>query len=172
MKIPVFKIFKYSRRASIVTVVVGLVVIFGSLSAYAAKSDALPGSTLYPLKQLWEKGQLVLSFSPVSKAQTHVSIAQDRIKAAQAVPVPTTVLVPALQEAQQQLNSALSQASGITDQTQRKEINKSISDAAAEATAEAEHASESESASSSDKQDLQKTSDQIKQVQDQASTDD
>ncbi|GAC1392137.1 MAG: hypothetical protein NVSMB46_07100 [Candidatus Saccharimonadales bacterium] len=79
--------------------------------------------------------------------------------------------MPALQTVQQQLNSALDQSNNITDQSQRKEIKKSISDTAAEAENEAQHESESES-SSKDKQDVQNTSDQIKQVQDKASTND
>jgi hypothetical protein len=176
MKIPVFKIFKYSKRASIVATVAGLFVIFGGASAYAAKSNALPGSTLYPLKQAWEEGQMLLSFSPASKAQTQVGIAQDRIKAAQAVvsqtPAATSVAIPALQQAQQHLDKALTNTSEVTDPTQRQEIKKSISDAAAEAETELEHSSESESPSASDKQDIQNTSDQIKKVQDQASTGD
>ncbi len=178
MKIPVFKIFKYSRRASIAVAVGGLIIVFGGASAYAAKSNALPGSPLYPLKQVWEEGQMLLSFSPASKAQTQVSIAQDRIKAAQTVVSQTPAAtngsnaLPALQQAQQQLNKALENTNKITDPTQRKEIKKSISDAAAEAETELEHSSESESSSSSDKQNIQNTSDEIKKVQDQASTGD
>lgn len=173
MKTPTLKIFKYSRMANIVIAVGGLVVIFGATSAYAAHSNALPGSALYPLKQLWEQGQLQLSFSPASKAQTHVDIAQDRIKVAQ-TPATTNSsnALPALQQAQQHLDKALTNADKVTDPTQRKEIKKSISGAAAEAETELEHSSESESPSASDKQDIQKTSDEIKKVQDQASTDD
>jgi hypothetical protein len=176
MKLPIFKIFKYSRRASIIATVGGLIVIFGGTSAYAAHSNALPGSTLYPLKQLWEQGQLLLSFSPTSKAQAQIDIAHDRIKAAQAVVSQTPAAtngsnaIPALQHAQEQLNKALSNADKITDPTQRQEIKKSISDAATEAEAELEQ--ENESASDSDKQDIQHTSEEIKKVKDQASSND
>lgn len=172
MKVPLFKIFKYSRRATILATLGGLIVVLGSSSAYAAHSNALPGSTLYPLKQLWEKGSLLLSFSPTSKANTHLNIAQNRIKALQSSPTPTPVLVPALQEVQQQLNSALTQSNNVTDQSQRKEIKKSISDTAAEAEKEAEHDSESPDSSSTDNHDVQSTSDKIKQVHDQASAND
>ena len=171
MKIPVFKILKNSRRLTVLVALGGLVVVLGSSSAYAAHSSALPGSPLYPLKQLWDEGSLLLSFNPASKAQAHLKIAQDRIKAAQSSPTPTPVLVPALQEVQQQLNSALDQSNKVTDQSQRKELKKSISDTAKEAESEAEHESETES-SSSDNQDIKNSSDQIKQTQDQASTND
>ncbi len=178
MKIPPFKIFKYSRMANIVAAVGVLVIIFGATSAYAAHSNALPGSFLYPLKQLWEQGQLQMSFSPASKAQTQIDIAHDRIKAAQAVVSQTPAAtngsnaLPALQEAQKQLSNALDQTSNISDPTQKKEIKDSISKEAAEVEAELEQENESESHSSSDKQDIQHTSDEIKKVKDQASTDD
>lgn len=172
MKFPVFKILKYSRRTTILAGLGGLVIVLGGGSAYAAHSNALPGSALYPFKQLWEKGSLLLSFSPASKAQAHLNIAQDRIKSAQSSPTPTPVLVPALQTVQQNLNDALNQSNNVSDQSQRTEIKKSISDAAAEAQKEAEHESESPDSSSTDKQDIQSTSDQIKQVQDQASSGD
>ena len=178
MKLSVFKIFKYSRRASIIATVGGLIVIFGGTSAYAAHSNALPGSTLYPLKQLWEQGQLLLSFSPTSKAQAQIDIAHDRIKAAQTVVSQTPAAtngsnaIPALQEAQKRLSNALDQASDISDPIQKKEIKDDIAKEAAEVEAELEQENESESASDSDKQDIQHTSDEIKKVKDQASSND
>lgn len=169
MNIPVFKIFKYSRRASIIAVIGGLIVIFGGSSTYAAHSNALPGSAFYPLKQLWEKAQLVVSFSPAAKAHAQIGVAQDRVKAAQSTPAPTTVLVPALQVAQQQLSGALDQAKHVTDPVQRQEIMQHISDTATEVESEIEHESESETASVNDKQDLKKASDEVKHVQDKVS---
>lgn len=178
MKLPALKILKLSSRAGILATAGVVVLVLGGSSAYAAHSNALPGSTLYPLKQLWEKGQVVLSFSPASKAETQVNIAQDRVKAAQATVSQTPAAtngsnaIDALQQAQQHLQQALTHASNVSDPSQRKEIEKKISDTAAEAEAEAQHESESESTNSTDKQDLQNTSDQIKQVRDQASSDD
>lgn len=172
MQFPTFKILKYSRRATTLIALGGLVILLGGSSAYAAHSNALPGSPLYPLKQLWEEGSLLLSFGPDSKAKAHLNIAQDRIKAAQSAPTPIPVLVPTLQTVQQNLNDALNQSNNVSDQSQRKEIKKSISDAAAEAEIEAEHESESSDSSGSDKQDVESASDQIKQVRDQASTND
>jgi spermidine/putrescine-binding protein len=173
MKIP---FPKFSKRASIIVVAVAATVLaLGGTSAYAAKSNALPGSALYPLKQAWEEVRLLTAMSPVSKAQTHIDIAHDRITSAQAAvsqtPAPAAVLVPALQEVKQQLNAALSQSSNVTDPTKRKEIKDSISKEAADAEGELEHSSESES-SSGNKQDLKTTSDQIRQIHDQASSND
>lgn len=172
MKIPVFKVLKYSRRATVLAVLGGLVVVLGGSSAYAAHTNALPGSPLYPLKQLWEEGTLLMSFSPASKAQTHLNIAQDRINAVQTSPAPAPVLAPALQEVNKQLNSALDQSNSVTDQVKRKEIKKDITDAAVEAQHEAERESESPDSSSSSKQEIKNTTEQIKQVQTQASVDD
>lgn len=176
MKLPVFKIFKYSRRASIIAAVGGLFLAFGGTSAYAANSNALPGSALYPLKQLWERGQLMLSFSPTAKAQLQVEIAQDRIKSAQAIVAETPAAtngsnaISALQHAQEQLSKALDNTDDITDLAKRAEIKSSISDAADEVEAELEQ--ENDSADDSAKQDIQRTSDHIKQIKDQASSDD
>lgn len=177
MKIPAFKILKNSKQATVLAAVVVVVVALGGTSAYAAHSDALPGSAMYPFKKLWEGSQMLLSFGPASKAQTNVSIAQNRVKAAQAAVSQTPAAtnssnaLTALQEAQQHLQTALTQTSQINDPTQKKEVAKSISDAAAEAEKQVEAEKESE-ASTTDKQNLQQTSDQIKQIQDQASTDD
>lgn len=164
------KFFKYSRKTTAVVSLGALIVIFGGTSAFAAHSNALPGSPLYPLKQVWEQGQMLLSFDSASKATMHVKIAQDRIQALQATPTPTPALVPALQTVQANLNSALDQSKNVPDQTKRTEIRKSISDAAVEAEKEAQQ--KTEAASSSDQQDAQSSSDAIKSVGDQASTDD
>lgn len=178
MKIPIFKIFKYSRRASIIASIGGLIVVLGGTSAYAAKTNALPGSALYPLKQLWEQGQLMLSLSPASKAQTQVDIAHDRIKAAQSVVSQTPAAtngsnaLPALQEAQKQLTKALDQTSDISDPVQKKEIKDNISKEAAELEAELEQENDSKAASNDDKQGIQHTSDEIKKVKDQSSSND
>lgn len=176
MTLPIFSIFRLASRLSFLITVAVIVILVGGGSAYAAHSNALPGSILYPFKQLWENGQMLLSFSPESKAQTQINIAQDRIKAAQAVVSQTPAAtngsnaLPALQQAQQQLQKALENTSKISDPTKRKEIEKNISDTATEAEKEAE--TETSSASSSDKQDLQQTSDQIKQLQNQAESGD
>lgn len=170
MKFPVFKILKNSRRLTVVVALGALVIILGGSSAYAAHSNALPGSAFYPLKQLWEQGSLALAFTPAAKAQVHLNIAQDRIKATQSNTTPALVLAPTLQTVQQNLNDALNQTKNISDPSQRKDIEKSISDAATEVEKEAERENESES-SSSDKQDIQSSRDQIKQVKDQTSTD-
>lgn len=178
MKIPVFKILKNSTRATIFVSIGLLVLVFGGASAYAAHTSAAPGSALYPLKQVWEQGKLLLSFSPASKAQTQVDIAKDRLKAAQTVVSQTPAAtngsnaISALQQAQQQLNKALDNTDKVTDPTKRSEIKKSISDTAAEVETELEHSSESESNSASDKQDIQHTSTEIKHIKDQAKTDD
>lgn len=173
MKFSIPGTLKSSRRPAILAVLGGLVIILGGSSAYAAHSSALPGSPLYPLKQLWEEGSLLLSFGPASKAKTHLSIAQDRIQAAQSGPTPAPVLVPTLQTVQQNLSDALNQSNKVGDQSQQKEIRKNISDTASEAEQEAEHENESsDDSSSTDKQDIQSTRDQIKQVKDRASADD
>lgn len=178
MILPIFKAIKYTKRTIILASIAGVVVLLGGTSAIAAKANAAPGSTLYPFKRLWEGGKLFLSFSSVSKAQTNVSIAQDRVKAAQTVVSQTPAAtngsqaVDALQQAQQKLESALTQTKQISDPVQKKEVSKSISDAAKETENEIQSETESESTSSTDKQNLQKTSDQVKQIQSQASADD
>ncbi len=176
MKLPLLKTLKLTSRTGLLVAMGVVVLLLGGSSAYAAHTDALQGSTLYPLKQLWEKGQLLLSFSPASKAQTEVNIAQDRIKAAQATVSQTPAAtngssaVDALQQAQQHLQQALTHVDNVSDPNQKKEIEKKISDTATEAENEVEN--ESESPNPSDKQDLQKTSDQINQVKQHASNDD
>lgn len=178
MKIPVFKALKSSRKATILAALGGLVILLGGSSAYAARSNALPGSPLYPLKQLWEQGAVLLSFSPASKARAHLNIAQDRIKALQSSSVPTPVRAQALQTVQQNLNSALDQSNNVTDQTKRKELKDDISKEAVEAEQEVEHAKEVEktketdsSKSNKDKQDIKQSGDQIKQVKDRSAKD-
>ncbi len=176
MKLPLLKTLKLTSRTGLLVAIGVVVLLLGGSSAYAAHTDALQGSALYPLKQVWEKGQLLLSFSPASKAQTEVNIAQDRIKAAQATVSQTPAAtngssaVDALQQAQQHLQQALAHVDNVSDPNQKKEIEKKISDTATEAENEVEN--ESESPNPSDKQDLQKTSDQINQVKQHASNDD
>lgn len=168
---PILEYLKKSRVATILVIIVGLMVVLGGSSAYAANTNALPGSPLYPLKQIWQQASLIVALTPATKAQAQLNIAQDTIKSVQSNPAPSPVAAPALQKIQEQLKGALDQSKSVTDQTQRKQIEKKISDAATEAETEAKHQSDSQP-SSSDKQDIQDTSKQIQQVKDQASTDD
>ncbi len=172
MKLPTIKLSR--RTGTIVVLTVVVILGLGGTSAYAAESNALPGSALYPFKKGWEEVRLLLAFSPAAKAKTNVDIAHNRIKAAQNVasqtPAATTVVVPALQEAQQQLSNALNQTNNITDPSQRREVKRSISKEASDAETELEHSNESES--SDDKQNTKSTSEQLQQIQDQSSTDD
>lgn len=178
MKLPLLKALKLTSRTGVLAAIGVVVLLLGGSSAYAAHTNALQGSTLYPLKQLWEKSQLLLSFSPAAKAQTEVNIAQDRVKAAQTTVSQTPAAtngsnaIDALQQAQQHLQQALTHVSNIPDSAQKKEIEKKISDTATEAENEAENESESESHGPKEKQDLQKTSDKIHQIQQQTSGDD
>lgn len=178
MKLPMFKILNYSRRVSMLIVSGMFVLAFGSTSAYAASSNALPGSALFPLKQLWEKGQTLVSFSPAAKARAEVSIAQDRLEATQAIVASTPAgtngsnAVDALEQAQQHLAKALEHSNKIEDHAERKEIKKSISEAATETENEAEDVSDSDSSSDDHKDDLSDTSEHARQIRDQASSDD
>lgn len=178
MKLPMFKIFNYSRRASMLIAGGVVVLALGGSSAYASQSNALPGSPLFPLKQLWEKSQVLVSFSPAAKARVELSIAQDRLDAAQAVVASTPAAingsnaVSALAQAQTHLQKALEHSNKIEDHAQRAEIEKSISDTATETENEAEDIGDSDSTSPDDKQDLEKTSEHARQIRDQASAND
>lgn len=170
MKVP--KILTNSRVVIVVATVAVVLVAFGGVSAYAAHSNALPGSPLYPLKQLWEQGQLIFSFNPTAKAQAHINIAQNRLQSLQSAPVSAPVALPTIQDAQQHLNNALDQLGGITDTAKRKEVKKEVSNTAGEIETEVSHESDNSDTSSSDKQNIQQASDELKQTQAQSSTDD
>ncbi|GAC1386499.1 MAG: hypothetical protein NVS1B7_4600 [Candidatus Saccharimonadales bacterium] len=160
-----------TQKAIIAAGILSVAVVgLGSTSVYAARSNALPGSALYPLKQGWEQVHLFLSFSPASEAKTRVGIAHNRLLAAQQVPSPSPTFIPTLHEVNQQLNTALNQSNKISDPVKRKEIKDSVSKEANEAEVELEHSSELES--TSDKQEMKKTSDELKHLRDQASTKD
>lgn len=168
MKVKLLKFVKSSPLMTTLLVLSVAAVLLGGSSAYAGQSNALPGSPLYPLKQLWEQTSLALSFSPAAKAQAHLNIAQDRIRAVQATVAPDPVAEPALQTVHQNLNDALNQSDKVTDPSQRKEIKKSISEAAVDAEKEAAHANESHDASATGKGDAKSMTDQLKQVRDKA----
>lgn len=160
---------KITKKVAILLAAAGVVVLLGGTSAYAAHSDALPGSTLFPFKQLWEQGQLLTSFSPADKAQTNINIAKDRLNSLQTT-APSQA-TPGLQNAQNHLNAALDNSNGIKDQNERKSVKQKISDTEDEIENEVEQESKT-STDANDKQDLQKTSDDAKQVQAQAQKDD
>ncbi len=160
---------KLSRKAGIIVLSSATVIVaLGGTSAYAAHTNALPGSALYPFKKGWEEARILLSLSPASEAQTRVDIAHNLVQATQQLtPTPSTNVLPALQEAQQQLNSALNQSNKVSDPSKRQEIKDSISKEAADASVELEQHHKPES--SNDKRDAKNTAEQLQQIKNKAS---
>lgn len=167
MKIP---IVKFSKRVVIILVSVGaLLVAISGTSAYAAKSNALPGSALYPFKKAWEDIALFVAPTAEIKAQTYLNIAQNRIDAVKQSP--TNTKTPVIQQAQVHLQNALTEANKVSDSKTRQEIKDSISEKTSEAEAEIESEAES-SDSSTDQQNTQDAKDQNAQIQTEASKND
>ncbi len=145
---------KLSKRTTIIlasSIVVLLAV--GGTAAFAAQSNALPGSPMYPLKQAWENVALFVAPSPAAKAETHLNIAQNRITALQqATTTPPTVPVQVIQQAQDHLQTALDEANKISDSAKQQEVKASIAQevnkAETEIETEAKTTTSSESSSS------------------------
>ena len=134
VKLPTFTI---TKKATIIAAVSGIVLVtLGTTSAYAAQSNALPGSLLYPFKKAWEDVSLVVAPNPTAKAQTHLNIAQNRINSIQQAT--TTPALPAIQQAQQNLQSALNDAKQISDANTKKDIKKSVAEEASRVEKEIE----------------------------------
>jgi hypothetical protein len=167
MKIPTVK---FSKKVVIILVSVGaLLAAISGTSAYAAKSNALPGSALYPFKKAWEDIALFVAPTAEIKAQTYLNIAQNRIDAVKQSP--TNTKTPVIQQAQVHLQNALTEANKVSDSKTRQEIKDSISEKTSEAEAEIESEAES-SDSSTDQQNTQDAKDQNAQIQTEASKND
>lgn len=59
-------------------IIIGLVALVGG--AAAASQNAIPGDTLYGLKNATEKVRVVLSFTHSEKAKTHLSITLEKLE--------------------------------------------------------------------------------------------
>lgn len=168
MKIPIIKL---SKRAMIILASSGvLLVVASGTSAYAAQSNALPGSALYPFKKAWEDVALLVAPTAEVKAQTYLNIAQNRIDSVKQSP--TNTKIPVIQQAQVHLQNALTEANKVSDSKTRQEIKDSISEKASEAETEIEAEIEAEAKSSDSSTDQQKTQDakdQNTQIQAEAS---
>lgn len=160
MNIPAIKLSK--RVIIILASSVVLLVAVGGTSAYAAKSNALPGSALYPFKKAWEEVALFVAPNHEVKAQTYLNIAQNRIDSVKQSP--TSTKAPAIQQAQVHLQNALDEANKVSDTKTRQEIKDSISEKEAEAEMEMETESES-SDGSKDQNNTQDSKDQETQTQ-------
>ena len=93
----------------LVAALMAISVVFGGGAAAAyASQDALPGSTLYPVKTVVEKAELAVTTSPQAKAELHLEFAQERAAEAQAlVAQGRTNLVPQVaQNMQEHLQAA------------------------------------------------------------------
>lgn len=167
MKNP-FANIKPSKKTLTITIVSvgGLALTLFGTSAYAAQTNALPGSPLYPLKQAWESVALFVAPTPAAKAQAYLNVAQNRITSSQQV---TPAPVPVIQQAQQHLQSALDEAQKVSDSTTRKEIKDSVAQKAAEVETEIKSSKESDS---TNEQDVKDATDHNKQIQTDASRDD
>ncbi len=137
---------KLSKRTTIILASSGVVLLaVGGTAAYAAQSNALPGSPMYPLKQAWESVALFVSPSPVAKAETHLNIAQNRITALQqtTTTAPTTP-VQVIQQAQDHLQTALDEANKISDSAKKQEVKADIAKEVTKAKTELEAETETE----------------------------
>ncbi len=63
----------------LLAILMAVSVVFGGGAATVyASQDALPGDTLYPVKQLVEDADVALTLSPEAKAEKHLALAQER----------------------------------------------------------------------------------------------
>ncbi len=70
----------------LIAIVMGIGVIFGGgAAAVHASQDAIPGDTLYPVKQVVEEAELALTHDPAKKAELHAEFAQERAAEIQAL---------------------------------------------------------------------------------------
>ncbi len=64
----------------LVAALMAISVIFGGGAAAAyASQDALPGDTLYPVKEVVEQAELMVTTNPQTKAELHLEFAQERV---------------------------------------------------------------------------------------------
>ncbi len=64
----------------LVAALMAISVIFGGGAAAAyASQDALPGDTLYPVKEVVEQAELAFTTNPQAKAELHLEFAQERV---------------------------------------------------------------------------------------------
>jgi len=162
MKMPIVKFSKSS-----VFILIGLVALLAAISgtsAYAAHSNALPGSMLYPFKKAWEDVALFVAPTPAIKAQTYLNIAQNRIDAVKQSPTKATTKV--IQQAQVHLQNALDETDKISDSKTRQEIKDDISKETSRIETEIET---SGSEGATDQQDAKDIRSQNTQIQTEAS---
>jgi hypothetical protein len=167
MKIPIVKLSK--KAVIILSSSIVVLVAVGGTSAYAAQSNALPGSILYPFKKAWEDVALLIAPTPEIKAQTYLNIAQNRIDALKETTPVATVQV--IQQTQDHLQSALTESDKISDPTKRQEVKDSVAKEVSDVETEIET---HDTASSSDQQDVKNTQsvkDQNAQLKTDASKD-
>jgi len=162
MKMPIVKFSKSS--VFILIGLVALLVAISGTSAYAAHSNALPGSILYPFKKAWEDVALFVAPTPAIKAQTYLNIAQNRIDAAKQSP--TTATTKVIQQAQVHLQNALDEADKISDSKTRQEIKDGISKETSRIETEIETR---DSEGATDQQDTKDAQNQNTQIQTEAS---
>lgn len=165
MKMPIVKLSKSS--VFILVGLVALLVAISGTSAYAAHSNALPGSMLYPFKKAWEDVALFVAPTPAIKAQTYLNIAQNRIDATKQLPTKATSEI--IHQAQVQLKNAMDEADKISDLKTRQEIKDGISKETSRIETEIETR---DSESATDQQDTQDIQGQNTQKQTEASKND
>lgn len=63
-----------------IPLIIALIVALSGGGTVAASQNSLPGDTLYPVKTLTEKVEVIAAFSQASKAEVRMSLAQKRIQ--------------------------------------------------------------------------------------------
>jgi len=109
----------------IVAIVLGIGVLFGGGAATAyASQDAIPGDTLYPVKQLVEEAELTFTTDPVQKAERHLEFAQERVAEMQALAAEgRPELIP---EAAQNMGEHLQAAEQLAEQLAQRGNTKAV----------------------------------------------
>ena len=103
----------------LVAALMAISVIFGGGAAAAyASQDAVPGETLYPVKEVVEQAELALTTNPQTKAELHLEFAQERVAEMQTlVSEGRTDLIP---EAARNMQEHLQVAEQLAEQMARR----------------------------------------------------
>lgn len=81
MKVSVQKIYSSQQGfvPLVILAIVGLVGIGGTTTAAVASQGSIPGDVLYPVKEVTENVRLTTALDNVSKAKTHLAIADEKL---------------------------------------------------------------------------------------------
>ena len=108
---------KEISMASLINIIIALTMVFGlSTSTVSAAQESLPGSTLYPLKLVWEELQLSLMSDPEIRVEQALSTAQKRLlEALQLAQQTEDIPVQLAERYQSGLNLAFTTTNGLNE---------------------------------------------------------